>query len=366
MGVAEAALERRVVVDRGSAGEVVHRANDVGRGAHRVRGRQAEAVAQRDRDRLRLLGRLPGRFDRLVVQRPRARAARPRPRRPPPASPSAARACGVDPWPDLAARRARRTRRSPRARCPARPRRSRARSSRRPGSGTAGGRRPGRRTARTRGRRARTARRRRVSWLPVPRRPSVCQVSRISSSSCGIAITLGARAGRRRRRCSRRRTRSACVIPLQYGHRPETTTPPSTRSAPCPAGPRPRRRSARGSPNSSARLSAGRYAASRLLVAAIDTHQPAEASPRAISSAHRSATPGASSRPPTSRGAPASISPDARRRDRSSSARRRWRSVSGASSRASAEISRAATWISSRTWLIANQWFTARRDTGGA
>ena len=111
-----------------------------------------------------------------------------------------------------------------------------------------------RRTARRRAPRGRTPRRRPQSWLPVPRRPSVCQVSRTSRSCLRSATTLGV--GRSPAVSAPSSTkqpansRSACAIPLQNAQRPETTSPPSTgralpRGAQTPAAiPRP-------SPNSS-------------------------------------------------------------------------------------------------------------------
>ena len=71
---------------------------------------------------------------------------------------------------------------------------------------------------------------------------------------------------------------------------------------------------------------------------AMDTHQPAEASPRAISSAQTSAAPGASSSAPRSAGAPARRSPAVRSSASSWGGRCRRRSVSVASSPASAAI----------------------------
>ena len=75
---------------------------------------------------------------------------------------------------------------------------------------------------------------------------------------------------------------------------------------------------------------------------AIETHQPADASPRATSSAQRSATPGSSSSPPTSRGAPG---PQQARSPAGASTRpsgsRRSRSVSSAAAAAAADSSRA-------------------------
>src|SRR5271165_645880 len=83
-------------------------------------------------------------------------------------------------------------------------------------------------------------------------------------------------------------------IPLQKDHLPETRTPPSTvtalpRRAHTPAA------TERASPKISAAPRSGRYAESRLLVAAMETHQPAEASPRAILSAPLSTTAGEAS-----------------------------------------------------------------------
>ena len=83
----------------------------------------------------------------------------------------------------------------------------------------------------------------------------------------------------------------AWVMPLQNAQRPDTTTPSGTRLA-LPCGAHTPAATPRPAPNSSARLAGGRYAMSRLLVIAIETHQPADASPRAISSAQRNATPG--------------------------------------------------------------------------
>src|ERR1700730_14812593 len=105
---------------------------------------------------------------------------------------------------------------------------------------------------------------------------------------------------------------SACVIPLQNAQRPDTTTPPST-VRPVPRGAQTPAATPRPSPNSASRLEAGRYATSRLLVIAIETHQPADALPRATASAHRRATPGGNSSPRTSTGAPARSRPDSPR-----------------------------------------------------
>ena len=281
-----------------------------------MRGRQAEVVAARDGDRLLLLGRLPSRFDRLVIHGPRRAqrrlgrgdrclrrgALRERPSRSLPHLVRGERGELVD--------RAARV-----AQC-GRADREREVAEDREAVQRAVENRSVEQREHAGGRDEQL-----VSHGVVA--PRTAQAERVPGVDdlqlvLGIAMTLGvgfAPVGSWPLSMMQpAKNTAACVIPLQYAHRPETTTPPSTgrafpRGAQTPAAIR------CGSSNSSARLSAGRYAASKLLVAAIDTHQPAEASPRAISSAHRSATPGASSRPPTSRGAPASISPEARRRD---------------------------------------------------
>jgi hypothetical protein len=120
---------------------------------------------------------------------------------------------------------------------------------------------------------------------------------------------------------------SACEIPLQNAQRPDTTTPPST-VRPVPRGAQTPAATPRPSPNSASRLETGKYATSRLLVIAIDTHQPAEALPRATSSAHRNATPGGNSSPRTSTGAPARSSPESPRSATNSSGSRRSLSIS--------------------------------------
>src|SRR5258705_7032419 len=119
---------------------------------------------------------------------------------------------------------------------------------------------------------------------------------------------------------------SAWVIPLQNDQRPETTTPPSTVRA-VPRGAQTPAATPRRSPKSASRREAGKYATSRLLVIAIETHQPAEGSPRAPASAPRRATPGGSSSPRTSAGAPARSSPDSPRTATNSSGSRRSSSI---------------------------------------
>src|SRR6202022_4382455 len=97
-------------------------------------------------------------------------------------------------------------------------------------------------------------------------------------------------------------------MPLQNDQRPETRTPPSTTVA-LPRGAHTPAAIALESPKISAAPSSGRYAESRLLVIAIDTHHPAEASPRAILSAPPNDVAGEASRAPSSVGAPARMSP---------------------------------------------------------
>src|SRR2546421_4661191 len=99
------------------------------------------------------------------------------------------------------------------------------------------------------------------------------------------------------------------MIPLQYGHWPDTRIPSSTGRA-FPRGAHTPAATASASPKISAAPSAGRYADRRLLVAAMDTHQPAEASPRAIVSAQRSVTAGAAFTAPSAAGTPAPLKPD--------------------------------------------------------
>src|SRR6202021_4027206 len=101
---------------------------------------------------------------------------------------------------------------------------------------------------------------------------------------------------------------SAPVIPLENAQPPNTPPPPGTRRA-LPCGAHTPAASPRPLPNSSSRLTGGRYATSRVLVIPIDTHQPADASPRATSSAHRKAVAAGSSRASTSTGAPARSKP---------------------------------------------------------
>ena len=95
---------------------------------------------------------------------------------------------------------------------------------------------------------------------------------------------------------------------------------------------------------------------------AIDTHQPAEALPRATASAHRRATAGGNSSPRTSTGAPARSSPESPRSATNSSGSRRSLSIS-------LDISRAITAIWSATVsisfallsgaLVRSDWFMA-------
>src|SRR5580704_6230307 len=125
-------------------------------------------------------------------------------------------------------------------------------------------------------------------------------------------------------------------MPLQNDQRPERSDPPSTGAA-RPRGAHTPAATARGSPKMSAAACSGRYAESRLLVAAIETHQPADASPRAIASAPRNVVAGEASSAPSAAGTPARISPVADNASTSASGRARSRSVSPASSRASAD-----------------------------
>jgi hypothetical protein len=78
-----------------------------------------------------------------------------------------------------------------------------------------------------------------------------------------------------------------------------------------------------------------------VLVIPIDTHQPADASPRATSSAHRNAVAAGSSRAPTSTGAPARSKPESRSASTSSVGSLRAESMSSAMPRANSAISRA-------------------------
>ena len=154
---------------------------------------------------------------------------------------------------------------------------------------------------------------------------------------------------------------SACEIPLQNAQRPDTTTPPST-VRPVPRGAQTPAATPRPSPKSASRLEAGKYATSRLLVIAIDTHHPTEASPRASASAHRRATPGGNSSPRTSTGAPARKSPDFPRRATNSSGSWRSSSISLDISRAITAICRATVSISFALLggaVVRSGWFIA-------
>ena len=135
MSVPEAALQRRVGVDRRAAAEVVHGAGNVGRGAGRVRRREPNGGPQLDRDRRgrRRLRSTPGIVDRLVIEGAGRAQCRLVLARRPTTSRSAVRACG---WTRArpCGRRAPAGRRSRHGRCPTRPQRSTAR--RTPGSGT--------------------------------------------------------------------------------------------------------------------------------------------------------------------------------------------------------------------------------------
>ena len=117
-----------------------------------------------------------------------------------------------------------------------------------------------RRTARTRASAGTNSSSATASWLPVPRRPSVCQVSRTCELGSRDARSRSARAGSASSPATMQpaNNSSAWVIPLQKAQRPETTRPPSTGAAlaarrPHPGGdPLARRRTAR------ARLASGR------------------------------------------------------------------------------------------------------------
>ena len=93
-----------------------------------------------------------------------------------------------------------------------------------------------------------------ASWLPVPRRPSVCHVSSTSRSSLRSATTTGTGRSSTRQPAN---MRSAWVMPLQNAQRPETTTPPST-GRPLPRGAQTPAATPRPSPKSSSRLDSGR------------------------------------------------------------------------------------------------------------
>ena len=258
VGVAEAALERRVVVDRAPAAQVVHR-----RGRRRrrsaTRGSRPDGgrSAARSETGLGVL-RAPARRRRSRRRSRRARrAARPRRRPPPPGWASARPACATIPGRPCR-RPARQGRRSRRARCRAPPRRSRARRSRRSGSGKRAGRRRGpsnSESTRASGTNTSSAT---ASWLPVPRRPSVCQVSRTSRSAFGIATTeRAARSGPAPPSAMKQpaKSRSAWSIPLQKptGRRPR----PRRRRSRLAAGAQTPAAIARPSPNSSVRRPPG-------------------------------------------------------------------------------------------------------------
>ena len=99
-----------------------------------------------------------------------------------------------------------------------------------------------------------------ASWLPVPRRPRVCQVSSTFSCSFGSATTIGS--GRDPSAGGSAGMHPAnstpeCEMPLQNAQRPDTARPPSTgltlpRGAHTPAAMK------SGSPNSSRRGPSGR------------------------------------------------------------------------------------------------------------
>lgn len=125
-------------------------------------------------------------------------------------------------------------------------------------------------------------------------------------------------------------------MPLQNDQRPDTSTPPST-SAALPRGAHTPAAMVLESPKISEAPSSGRYAESKLLVAAIETHQPVEASPRAIRSAPLSVVAGEASSAPSSEGAQARMRPVARSSSSSAEGSARSRSVAAASSRASAD-----------------------------
>src|ERR1700683_3754299 len=97
-------------------------------------------------------------------------------------------------------------------------------------------------------------------------------------------------------------------MPLQNDQRPETLTPPSTMAA-LPRGAHTPAATVCGSLKISVAPSAGRYAESRLLVAAIETHQPADASPRAILSAALNVVAGDAFSPPSAVSTPARLGP---------------------------------------------------------
>ncbi|CKR69238.1 Uncharacterised protein [Mycobacterium tuberculosis] len=92
------------------------------------------------------------------------------------------------------------------------------------------------------------------SWLPVPRKPNVCQVSRTCSSSLFSATTDGTCRSSTKQPAN---MMSAWLIPLQNGQRPDTTTPPSTDRA-VPRGAHTPAATPRPPPNISSRLRAGR------------------------------------------------------------------------------------------------------------
>ena len=120
---------------------------------------------------------------------PAPRSAPTRRSRPPLGSAERSASVRVDPRPFLAAGQLDEVVDRARARCPTRPRRSTTRRIRTPESGTAAGPRSGpsnSENTRSAGTKTSSAT---VSWLPVPRRPSVCQVSRTWRSSLRSATT---------------------------------------------------------------------------------------------------------------------------------------------------------------------------------
>ena len=316
--------------------------------------RQAQAVSRVDRHRSAALTGLPGSLDRLVVERSRGASADS-------AVATAAWVAGrsasvlVDPNPFLAPASSMKSSRAPRALPSAA---AAIDAAKKPNTGK---RYNGRSTigpsnnenTRSVGTKTSSAT---VSWLPVPRRPSVCHVSRTRRSCLRSATTDGTRWSSTRHPAN---IMSACVIPLQNGQRPDTTTPPST-VRPVPRGAHTPAATPRPSPKSASRLEVGRYATSRLLVIAIETHQPAEALPRATASAHPSATPGGNSSPRTSVGAPARNSPDSPRRATNASGSRLWSSISSDISRASTAICSALASMSFEVLGVCNSgWFIA-------
>ncbi len=102
-------------------------------------------------------------------------------------------------------------------------------------------------------------------WLPVPRMPTVAQVSSTVSAETGTSTETGWTTSPSASVSNALRiAQSSCRIPEEYGHRPESRYPPSARTA-LPIATKTEASLAPGlAPNTSSRATSGKREASRL------------------------------------------------------------------------------------------------------